>query len=180
MTWVEYFVLKIPSATEYVWALLMKVRRWSTITDGGVIMIDDALMVVWRWSTELISSAARDHQSWLTQSRWRSSITSCNKMMQILMQRVVRSVINLIEQAKGSDLSSVSQTTRFILTQPFHALRTTLSSKINETPQTTSMREHKTTGWTKYMPWHNCWSHEDTQITFLSGARHQGSWLSST
>ena len=39
-------------------------------------------------------------------------------MMQILKQRVVRSVINLIEQTQGADLPSVPQTKEFILTQP--------------------------------------------------------------
>ena len=39
-------------------------------------------------------------------------------MMLIHMQRLVRFVINLIEQTQGTDLPSVPQTTKFTLTQP--------------------------------------------------------------
>ena len=49
-------------------------------------------------------------------------------MLQIFINRVVHSVIKLIEQTQGTDLSSVPQTTELTLTQPF-LLRAILSSK---------------------------------------------------
>ena len=39
-------------------------------------------------------------------------------MMQILMQKKVRYVINLTEQAQGTNLPSAPQTTKFNLAQP--------------------------------------------------------------
>ena len=47
-------------------------------------------------------------------------------MIQILMQRVVRSVINFIEQTQDTNLSSVAQTTKLILTQPFRTANNTI------------------------------------------------------
>ena len=56
------------------------------------------------------------------------------------MQRVVRSVINITEQTQGPDLSFVPQTTKFILTQPFHTAKKHYPANSNETPQMTSIR----------------------------------------
>ena len=69
--------------------------------------------------TKSISSAARDYHNKLPQSLSSSSITSRNKMMQILFYRVVHSVINLIVCLKQQSSPS----------HHISALRTTLSSK---------------------------------------------------
>ena len=66
--------------------------------------------------TELIGSAARGQQRQLTQGSYSSSITRCNKIRRIPMHRVVRIVINLIEQTQGTALHSVPQITKFVLT----------------------------------------------------------------
>ena len=78
--------------------------------------------------TELISFAARNYQSQLTECSWSSSITGCHKMIQIPIHRVVHPVINLIEQTQIIDHTSVGQTTKL----PAHnrsALTTIQSSK---------------------------------------------------
>ena len=78
----------------------------------------------------LFSSAPQDHQSKLSQSSWTYSITRCNRMTQILMQRVVRSVINLIEQAQDTNLPFVPQTTKFILTQTIPTANNTIKQAL--------------------------------------------------
>ena len=76
--------------------------------------------------TELISLAAPDHQSKLTQRGRSSTITSCNKMLQIFIHRVVHSVINPIEQTQDTNLLSVLQTTKLTLTQHFRTANNTI------------------------------------------------------
>ena len=46
-------------------------------------------------------------------------LRAANKIIQMLNHRVVHSVINLIEQNRGTDLSSVPQTTTLTFTQTF-------------------------------------------------------------
>ena len=116
----------------------------------------------------------------LTQCSWSSSITSCNKMMQILMQKVVRSEINLIEQTRGTDLFSVPQTTRLTLKKrhaTFPHCEQYYSANPKETSQTISTRRHNTPGWKKHMHWNSPWAHVDNQATFWLGVRHPASWM---
>ena len=47
-------------------------------------------------------------------------------MMQITMQKNVRSVINFIEKTQVTDLFSVSQATNLTLTQPFRTANNTI------------------------------------------------------
>ena len=51
-------------------------------------------------------------------------------MTQILMQRVARSVMSLLEQKQGTDLPSVPQTTKYTLTQPFRIANTIQQTQV--------------------------------------------------
>ena len=79
--------------------------------------------------TNLINSAARDRQDQLTSSSWNSSIASRNKIICIVIHRVVHSVIIPIKQAQAlTFLLWVKQQS-----SPSHnisALWTILSSKL--------------------------------------------------
>ena len=95
-----------------------------------------------KWLTELISSAAQNHRSQLTQISWSSSIASCNKIMQIFIHRVFRSVINLIEQTTipqknkaHSLLPSIPQKTKLTLSQPFRTAILHFEKSPNLRPQ---------------------------------------------
>ena len=83
--------------------------------------------------------------------------------------------------------SCASNNKVFIFTQPLRTAPMLLPyceqhypTNSNETTQPTSTRWHNTPAWTKHMHWNSFWAHVDNQITFLPGARHQGSCLSST
>ena len=47
-------------------------------------------------------------------------------MFQLLIHRVVHSVINPVEQTQGTDLASMPRATKFTLTQPFRAASNTI------------------------------------------------------
>ena len=49
-----------------------------------------------------------------------------NKIIQILIHRVIHSVIHFIEQTQGTNLSSVPQTTKLTLTQSFYIANNTI------------------------------------------------------
>ena len=85
-------------------------------------------------------------------------------MMQILVQRVVRSVINLKGQTQGTGLPSVPQTKKSSPSHNPSALRTTLSSKIkwDSADDIHTGQEHNTPGWAKRMHWNSSWAHVDT------------------
>ena len=90
---------------------------------------------------------------------------------------VVHSVITLIRERQGSDLPSVSQTTRPTLTLPFRTAKNTIQQIQMRLYRWHLHGGHNTSSWAKHTHWNGSWSHMDNQITLLLGARPLDSWL---